>query len=790
MNHGHFMKRLDRMTLKAVACVTAFALFGCEDAQQETNRQNATSWGPVMPLRVGADGLTFPASDLLMPGESVVHVVYSSSVGATDTLALDGDIITLQAAPESGVGNLELVLEQGSRNVPVLSRGEVRYTFRHRTESSSVGIVGDLNGWTPQPMVPSETDPMVFEHDAIFSPGKHPYQLVLDGEWSLDPSCEEKLSNGMGGWNSVVTIPTPDAPQLTSFLKDNKVFIQCDAEADLVVYIDDMLAYHGAIPKGGVLPIAAEGFGPGRHHMRAWAAQGGGIGQDLLIPMEGSMPVTDVAQLSRQDWETATMYFLMVDRFHNGNPSNDEPVEDDAIMPQANHQGGDLEGVVAKLEEGYFDALGMNTIWVSPITANAEGAWGYWQDSARTDVVSKFSGYHGYWPISNTRVDRRLGSREAMDDLVEKAHAAGQNVVLDYVANHVHQDHPLMAVHPDWGTELYLPDGSLNTERWDEYRLTTWFDTFMPTLDLERPEVAEAMSDSAAWWGWNSDIDGFRHDATKHIPESFWRLLTQKIKDVHATTGKRLFQIGETYGSPKLIGSYLSSGMLDAQFDFNLYDKAVGAIAFDEGSWQDLIQTNQESLRAYGAHHLMGNITGNQDRPRFTSLADGTLDVNEDMKFQGWTRDIQHGDVVGYKRMQLLTAYLMSVPGIPCVYYGDEIADVGGNDPDNRRMMRFDGLNEQETQTREWLGTWASMRRSRMSMTYGTTSWDEPQEGLLHIKRTYLTESTHVLLNRTGAPLFIPSDLKQPNSLLAGSMTEDGMVPPYGAIAFGNNTQP
>ena len=87
----------------------------------------------------------------------------------------------------------------------------------------------------------------------------------------------------------------------------------------------------------------------------------------------------------------------------------------------------------------------------------------------------------------------------------------------------------------------------------------------------------------------------------------------------------------------------------------------------------------------------MGNITGNQDRPRFTSLADGTPDVNEDMKFQGWTRDIQHGGDEGYAKMRLLMSYLMSVPGIPCVYYGDEIADVGGNDPDNRRMMRFGG---------------------------------------------------------------------------------------------------
>ena len=103
---------------------------------------------------------------------------------------------------------------------------------------------------------------------------------------------------------------------------------------------------------------------------------------------------------------------------------------------------------------------------------------------------------------------------------------------------------------------------------------------------MERDEVSEVMSDSAAWWAYHSGIDGFRHDATKHIPESFWRKLTFKLKEAQQQTGTRMFQIGETYGSPDLIGSYLSSGMIDAQFDFNLYDKMVGAIAFEDGNWE------------------------------------------------------------------------------------------------------------------------------------------------------------------------------------------------------------
>ena len=772
---------------KAVACAMAFALFGCDKPAERTDHDAHSSWGPTMPLRVGAEGLSFPVADLLLPGEACLGATYASAVGANDTLDIEDGLVVLDAAPASGVGNLSLILEGGTRDVPILSRGEVSHTFRHRLNDASqtVGIVGNLNGWTPEPMEPSVDNPGTFERTAIFSPGKHPYQLVIDGEWVLDPNNDNTLSNGMGGWNSVVDIPTPEAPVLSSFGRGDKVFLRSTMEADLVVYVDDRLAFHGTIPEDGVLPLVLEGFDEGRHHVRAWAAQQGGISQDLLIPTNGSTPLTDADGLNRHDWQAATMYFLMVDRFHNGDAANDEPVQDASIQPLANHMGGDLKGVMDKLEEGYFADLGMNTVWISPITANAEGAWGLWQDSARTDVTSKFSGYHGYWPISNTRIDRRLGSKEQLDALVARAHTVGQNVILDYVANHVHQDHPLVEAHPDWGTELYLPDGSLNTERWDEYRLTTWFDTFMPTLDLERPEIAEAMSDSAAWWGWNSDIDGFRHDATKHIPETFWRLLTRKVKDVHAATGKRLFQIGETYGSPKLIGSYLSSGMLDAQFDFNLYDKAVGAIAFDSGDWQDLVDANEESLRAYGAHHLMGNITGNQDRPRFTSLADGTLDVHEDMKFQGWTRDIQHGDDVGYERMRLLTAYLMSVPGIPCIYYGDDIADVGGNDPDNRRMLRFEGLNEQEEQTKAWLGAWASMRTSRMSMLYGTTTFDIPAEGLLHIQRTYMEEVTDIYLNRTDANLELPAAVEQPWVALAGSLTGGRFVPPFGAVALG-----
>jgi glycosidase len=782
---------------KAAAWLAAFAVLGCQPGAEidvPSTPSSPQAWGPTMPIRVGVAGTAFHVADALLPGEQCQTVVYHRGAAIHDTLHVANGVVWIDTPPSEGIGHLSLqVGKDPATDVPVIGKGDVAYTFTYDSRMSftpqptTVELAGDLNGWTRTPMVESPEGSGRFVLEAVLSPGIHPYQLALDGTQGLDPLREDRVPNGMGGWNSVVRIEAPEPPQLRAAWQDGNLLFSTDRASELLVMVDNQVVLHRAADPAIAVALALKDVAPGRHHVRAWAANGGSVSQDVLIPLEGNRPVTTTEKLSRSDWHAATMYFLMVDRFRNENPANDAPVDDPAVHPKANHHGGDLQGVVAALEEGYFDTLGINTVWVSPITTNADGAWGYWQDSARTHVTSKFSGYHGYWPVRNTAIDHRFGDEASLNALTGKAHARGMNVLLDYVANHVHEDHPLLEVHPDWTTSLYLPDGSMNTERWDDQRLTTWFDTFMPTLDLERPEVASAMADSAAWWAFHSDIDGFRHDATKHIPEAFWRLLTGKLKEAQAANGKRLFQIGETYGSPDLIASYLSSGMLDAQFDFNLYDKAVSAIAADDGQWATFQAVLEESLRTYGAHHLMGNITGNQDRPRFASLADGSLDWGEDTKFQGWTRDIDHRDDVGYARMRLLLATLATVPGIPCVYYGDEIADVGGNDPDNRRMMRFAGWNAQEAQTHAWASEWLHFRRGRMSLLYGTTACEEVQPGLLAITRTYLDESTRIYLNRTSQPVSLAETATlQPQDVLAGYLVANS-VPAFGAVAIDLN---
>jgi len=415
------------------------------------------------------------------------------------------------------------------------------------------------------------------------------------------------------------------------------------------------------------------------------------------------------------------------------------------------YQGGDLAGITQKIQDGYFDQLGVNTLWISPITQNPWDAWGCYTfkngnkyDSTKT--YTKFSGYHGYWPIYATALDQRFGTPEELRTLLDSAHAHGINVVLDYVANHMHINSPTLQQHPDWHTDSLLPDGRRNFELWDEARLTTWFDKHIPTLDLEREEVCEQMTDSALYWLANYELDGFRHDACKHIPEGYWRMLGQKI--AKRWPGRPIWMIGETYGSPELIGSYVKSGMLNAQFDFNVYFTTREALCGLTG--MDAIIANElTSLATYGAHHTMGNISGNHDQIRFASIAGGAIDIHSQGKEEGWTQEIGIGDAdKAYKRALMLEVINMTLPGVPCIYQGDEYAEVGANDPDNRHMMRFDGLNEAEQTMRDQVAKLIEMRRHSMPLLYGDFLPLECNEDVIAYKRVYLGQTVTVTIDR------------------------------------------
>lgn len=460
-----------------------------------------------------------------------------------------------------------------------------------------------------------------------------------------------------------------------------------------------------------IMPVVENA--PARSFLRVYAYGQDKLYSDILLPLEYGKVLTDVANITRHDKHAQILYSLMIDRFHNGNPANDWKMNSPEVLDIVDYQGGDLKGITHKIEEGFFDSLNINTIWISPISQNPYDAWGLY-----LEPKTKFSGYHGYWPIYITALEKRFGCSDELKEMLDVAHKHNINVILDYVANHMHINSPTLQAHPDWATDSITPDGRRNFELWDEFRLTTWFDRHIPSLDLGREEIYEPLTDSALYWLTEYDLDGFRHDACKHIPEVYWRTLTRKIHERFPE--KQLYQIGETYGSPELIGSYVKTGMLDAQFDFNVYHTAIDAIGREGRSMSEIARVVSESGRFYGSHHLMGNISGNHDKARFISLVGGELSFDEDHKYAGWNRKIGVGDAtVAYPRLALLEAINFCIPGIPCLYQGDEYGEPGGNDPDNRRMMRFDGYTDLETQHLNKIKTLAKLRRTQLPLIYG-----------------------------------------------------------------------
>ena len=599
-------------------------------------------------------------------------------------------------------------------------------------------------------------------------------QLTIETDMSYTASNYTTLEFDLRGDNTLSTLTVyvdssakydipilPNLPFATGLTTvgctDSTILFSLPSEGNYRVqaYLNDELLSADMIERGegdAVGTLRLPECPAGRSFIRLFAANFANRLNDVLIPLQDGKVVTDASQLTLNDDQTQILYSLMIDRFYNGNTANDEPLNDPEVLPIVDYQGGDLAGITEKINSGFFEDLGITTIWVSPITQNPTDAWGHYpfKNGNKYDPskkYTKFSGYHGYWPIDNNKVDDRFGTPDELRAMLDAAHAHNLHVVLDYVANHLHINSPVIQQHPEWITDSILPDGRRNFELWDEARLTTWFDVHIPSLNLEIPEVCEAMTDTALFWLENFPFDGFRHDACKHIPEAYWRMLGHKIAT--RFPGRHIWMIGETYGSPELIGMYVKTGMLNAQFDFNEYYGIREAVIDTKFPMTELERIVKESMAAYGAHHTMGNISGNHDQVRIASLAGGAIRPDEDGKEAGWTRTVGIGNAaIAYKKALLQEAVNLTIPGVPCVYQGDEYGEVGANDPDNRMMMRFDGLNEQEQQMRAEVQKLIKLRRSSMPLLYGDMQTVRLTPDEWTYTRTYMGEKVTVSINR------------------------------------------
>lgn len=416
----------------------------------------------------------------------------------------------------------------------------------------------------------------------------------------------------------------------------------------------------------------------GKHSLRVTAADSGGaVPEPLWLPLW--------VEASPFDWRRALLYMVMVDRFRDADGRAD-PVPE--VAPIANYQGGDFAGITAAIEEGYFDALGVDALWLTPITDNAEGGL------LGIDGVHLYAGYHGYWPIDPLRLEARFGSHGETADadlraLVTAAHARGLRVVLDAALNHVHEQHP-------YCTELDLCRHTCVCGEpgcdWGARARDCQFASYLPDLDFRDETTRTRVVADLMALVRQYDFDGLRVDAVKHMDPALIEAIRAAVASLEAAGGAPFWLVGETFtggdGRAQLTPS-LGEDLLDGLFDFPLYWTLRDTFVSD-GSFRALEAALVASEAAYGDHlALMSPFLGNHDVERMsTALAKndlgpwgGTIDA-----LAGTTGETpSRWDVIN--PMSMAMAFLLTLRGVPLVYYGDELGLGGSNDPDNRRML-------------------------------------------------------------------------------------------------------
>lgn len=490
------------------------------------------------------------------------------------------------------------------------------------------------------------------------------------------------------------------------------------------------------------------------------------------------------------DWRDEVIYQLLVDRFANGDINNDYNVTNDPTN-LARYMGGDYQGVIDKVD--YLEALGVTTVWISPVVVNVE------EDAGSAS-------YHGYWTQDFENVNPHFGDLAKLREMTTVLHEHDIKVVLDIVVNHVGQlfyydinrnGQPDITTYyatdgsdtidivtewdPGYDTRgiqgytslgesgpaplgwVYMPE--INRvppnprEFWNDDwynrngRVTNWGDAEqvvygdfpggLKDLDTSRTDVQAALIDVFTAWIDKAGLDGFRIDTLKHVEHEFWQEFCPAVRDHCRLVGKEKFlQFGEAFdGDDALIGSFTAPGEVDSVVyfsqKFQVYDDV-----FKYGQPTRKVETlyNQryehfsDVPQTGGAGNaptdILVNFIDNHDIPRFLF------------------------DKPDVPALRSALTYLFTQDGIPCLYYGTEQGFSGGNDPANREPLWTSGfatdgdLFQHIAALTALRKEYAPLRRGDFQLRWVTDrTGSEEDAGILAFEREYDGDSVLVVIN-------------------------------------------
>lgn len=375
------------------------------------------------------------------------------------------------------------------------------------------------------------------------------------------------------------------------------------------------------------------------------------------------------------DWDEAVIYFMVTDRFFDGNETNNTASGDQTYgkdNPGLYH-GGDFAGLTQKLD--YLDELGINTVWITPIVENIPGVE---VTGAGSEDVPYNAAFHGYWASDFTKLNPTLGTEEEFRTLISEAHKRGIKIMVDIVVNHA-----------GYGTEAdfnkVLDGKDMIRSGSDIVSGDDQKDSLsnLPDFKTEDPAVSAQLVKWQTQWVKDYGIDYFRVDTVKHVENATWAELKNSLTEVDP----EFKMIGEYAGGGYAgNGGTLGTGQMDSDLDFDFNDQATSFVSGNISSVESFLASRNAALNNT---YMTGQFLGSHDEDGFKQ----NLISNKKMSEEAATA------------ASLVAATLqITAKGQPVIYYGEEIG--------------LTGLNNYPYQTNRYDFDWALVNDSNVTYNH------------------------------------------------------------------------
>ena len=390
-----------------------------------------------------------------------------------------------------------------------------------------------------------------------------------------------------------------------------------------------------------------------------------------------------------------SVYFIMTDRFENGDTRNDYGGLDKSksvsgFSPEETGwwHGGDFKGITERLD--YIKSMGFTSIWITPPVV-------------QKSVQGNSSAYHGYWGIDFTTVDPHLGSEADFKELVTQAHKLNIKVIIDVVVNHTAD---VIYYDNSGRPQVNAAEANIKKPEWlnllSNYHnlgnnpsignMVTDGDFFgLDDLETENPKVISGWIELWSSWITKFDVDGMRIDTFKHVNPEFWKVFIPKIQAAALAAGKKDFPIfGEAADTDaQSLSTYVAGGEVPSVLDFD-FQKQVKSFAQFGVSAEDLAELfNRDDLYTTPTTNAYGLATflGNHDMGRIGYFLSNAVSAGENQTL--------------LERAKLANASLFLLRGGPVLYYGDEKGMTGyGGDKKARQDMFATQVEDWQSEVR------------------------------------------------------------------------------------------